>query len=406
MTPGPGLLNKRSGPPASCLVALDGPSLLVDPDLQVGRVGACEGPRIADFGARSGGLVPCALILGRLLMLRPWTLSLITVLTATTLVACGDDKEMTTSDASTGSATDDATDTASSSPTDGTGGTTEEPGTETTNTPTTTPTTTEDPTMSGDTAADGEACTVNDDCASVGCLKWRDLEMGECVAAPAGGNTRVAGTLIDFVTGLPIPGAELRVIGALSALSDPGMATPVLMGTANAMGQVDVTSSEPITEGIGIVGIITGGDYYTTATGIASPTAGVYGPMNGNRDIWAVPTAKLTEWSGYLMADPEIMPSLPLGEAGGVVGFVRDGTGAAKSGAKIISASMGADTKAKVRYLADDGMSFNSDATGTSGIFILVGPGLAERFMVEGGTVEGTAGSAKLAAFVLILTEP
>lgn len=337
-------------------------------------------------------------------MLRPWTLSLITVLTATTLVACGDDKETTTENASTGTATGTATDTATSSPTDGTGGT-EDPATDTTDTPTSTPTTGE-PSTAGDTAADGEACTVNDDCASAGCLKWRDLSDGECVAAPADGNTRVAGTLINFVTGEPIPDAELRVIGALSALSDPGMATPVLMGNANAMGQVDITSTAPITEGIGIVGIVTGGDYYTTATGIASPTAGVYGPMNGNRDIWAVPSAKLTEWSGYLMADADIAPSLPLGEAGGVVGFVRDGTGAAKSGAKIISASMGDATKAKVRYLSDDGMSFNADATGSSGIFILVSPGLAEKFKVEGGTVEGTAGSAKLAAFVLILTEP
>lgn len=339
-------------------------------------------------------------------MLRPWTLSLITVLTATTLVACGDDKN--NSDASTGSSTAPVTDTATSSPTDGsatgTTGTTASSESETTPTTTTTDGTTT--MMGGDTAADGEACSANDDCASVGCLKWRDLEMGECVAAPPGGNTRVAGTLIDFVSGLPIPGAELRVIGALSALSDPGMATPVLMGTANDKGQVDVTSSEPITEGIGIVGIITGGDYYTTATGIASPTMGVYGPMNGNRDVWAVPSAKLTEWSGYLMPDPEFAGLLPLGDEGGVIGFVRDGTGAPKAGAKIISASMGDATKAKVRYLADDGLSFNSDGTGTSGIFVLVSPGLAERFKVEGGTVEGTAGSAKKAAFVLILTEP
>jgi hypothetical protein len=127
-------------------------------------------------------------------MLRPWTLSLITVLTATTLVACGDDKEMTTSDASTGSATDDATDTATSSPTDGTGGTTEEPGTETTNTPTTTPTTTEDPTMSGDTAADGEACTVQ-----------RRLRLGRPARSTAtleagdvrGGARRAATTRVD-----------------------------------------------------------------------------------------------------------------------------------------------------------------------------------------------------------------
>ncbi|WP_293275497.1 hypothetical protein [Nannocystis sp.] len=179
-----------------------------------------------------------------------------------------------------------------------------------------------------------------------------------------------------------------------------------LTTTSEANGQVDVTSTEPLAEGVGVVGVITGGDYYTTATGIAAPTAGVYGPMNGNRDIWAMPAAKLTEWSGYLMADPEIMPSLPLGDAGGVVGFVRDGNGMGKAGAKIVSETNGAATTAKIRYLSDDGVSFNADATGTSGLFVLVSPGLGEHFTVEGGTVIGTAGSAKKAVFVLILTEP
>jgi hypothetical protein len=106
------------------------------------------------------------------------------------------------------------------------------------------------------------------------------------------------------------------------------------------------------------------------------------------------------------MTDPEFTDFLPLGELGGVVGFVRDGAGAAKAGAKIISSDNGDATTAKIRYLADDGMSFNSEMTGTTGIFVLVSPGLGEHFMVEGGTAIGTAGSAKKAVFVLILTEP
>ncbi|MBK9752181.1 MAG: hypothetical protein IPO88_01520 [Nannocystis sp.] len=332
-------------------------------------------------------------------------MSLINVLAATTLVACGDDKNMTdASTGSTGAATSGATDNPTT--TVGTSNATDEA----TTTPTTTlPTTTEGTTMvGGETAADGEACSANDDCASVGCLKWRDLEMGECVPAPAGGNTRIAGTLLDFVAGTPIAGTELRVVGALTvALSaDPATAPPVFTATSEADGQVDVTSTEPLAEGVGVVGVITGGDYYTTATGIAAPIAGVYGPMNGNRDIWALPAATLTEWSGYLMTDPEIMPSLPLGDAGGVVGFVRDGNGMGKAGAKIVSETNGAATTAKVRYLSDDGVSFNADATGASGIFVLVAPSLAEKFKVEGGTVIGTAGSAKKAVFVMILTEP
>ena len=338
------------------------------------------------------------------MMLRPMlNLSLMTVLTATALVACGDDKGTSATDAaSTTAGTEPATTnpTASSTdePTGGTGSGTDEP-------TTTTPTTSTDPTMGGETAADGEACTANADCASQGCLKYRDLEAGECVAAPAGGNTRIAGTLVDFAAQMPVPNAELRVIGALSALSDPANAPPVIMATADASGQVDVVSATAISEGIGIVGIITGGDYYTTATGLASPTAGVYGPMNGNHDIWAVPSAKLTEWSGYLVADADLATSLPLGDKGGVVGFVRDGQGAPKAGAVVVSIK-GASSTAKIRYLAADGLSFTGDATSASGIFVLVAPGLAEKFKVEGGTVEGTAGSAEKAVFVMILTEP
>nr|WP_293183313.1 hypothetical protein [Nannocystis sp.] len=218
--------------------------------------------------------------------------------------------------------------------------------------------------------------------------------------------TRVAGTLIDFSTTAPIPSVELRVIGALSALGDPANATPVAKGNADASGKVDFVSAEALKEGIGIVGIITGGAYYTTATSLASPTAGKYGPMTSTRDIWGVPSAKLTEWSAILTADVDVMPFMPLGGNGGVIGLVRTAADSApKAGAKVLPVN---DTsKALIRYLSDDGLTFNSNATGTSGIFILVNSGLAEKFTVEGNPdLTGTAGSAKGAAFVMILGVP
>lgn len=331
-----------------------------------------------------------------------WTLSLMTALTATALMACGDDKG--TSDATTGTGT-------GTNPTDATDPTAVTDATTTTvsssegtmEVPTTSDATT---TMTGETAADGEPCVANGDCASQACLKYRDLGDGECVGAPAGGNTRIAGTLVDFASGMPVPSTEVRVIGALDALLDPIGTEAKLTLTSDAMGQVDAVSTAPLDAGIGIVGLVGGGDYYTTATGLASNVEGKYGPMNGNRDIWAVPSAKLTEWSGYLMADPDFADKLPLGEKGGVVGFVRDATGAAKAGAKVVSVTNGAATGAKIRYLADDGLSFAGEVTGTSGFFVLVGPALAEKFTVEGSDVEGTAGSAELAVFVMILTVP
>ncbi len=336
-------------------------------------------------------------------MLRPtYALTLLTLLTATTLAACTADKNETdtaTSNETTGDAT------TGTNPTDGSAtGSTTAPGTTTTDATTdTTPTTTM---VGGDTAADGEACVANGDCMSIACLKFRDAEDGTCVAAEPNMVTRVTGTLLDFSTNAPIPSAELRVIGALSALGDPANATPVAKGTSDAAGKVDFVSAEALKEGIGIVGIITGGAYYTSATGLASPTAGKYGPMSSIRDIWAVPSAKLTEWSTILTADVDVMPFMPLGDNGGVIGLVRTaGDSSPKAGAKVLPVN---DTsKALIRYLSDDGLTFNSNATGTSGIFILVNPGLAEKFTVEGSPdVTGTAGSAKGAAFVMILGVP
>ncbi len=90
-----------------------------------------------------------------------------------------------------------------------------------------------DPTASGadtgaDTAADGEACIANGDCTSL---------------APADSATRITGTLLDFATGAPIPDLEVRVIGTLSALGDPGNATPVAKGISGANGKVDFVSA-------------------------------------------------------------------------------------------------------------------------------------------------------------------
>jgi hypothetical protein len=352
-------------------------------------------------------------------MFRPmWSLNLTTAaLACLALTACGGEKTDDTTGADTGSA--DST----SSPGETTG-TPGETGMPTTGEPTTT---TEDPSTTGtasvsttsnestggeestgpvgETAANGEPCLANGDCMSAACEKYRDLEMGVCVDGPGGGNTRMMGTTVDFATLMPVPNTEVRALPALTALMNPTMGEAQLTGTSDADGKLDVVSTMPIEAALGLVGIVQGGDYYPTATGLASPP---YGPMTGNRDIWGVPSAKLTEWSGLLMDDPDFMEAdpdkavLPLGDAGGVVGFVRDTvSGMGVAGAVVVGEK--GPTGATIRYLAEDGLSFTSDMTSPNGIFVLVRPGLAETFMVEGGSSIGTAGSAKGAVFVMIL---
>lgn len=317
-------------------------------------------------------------------------------------VGCGDDKGGSGTDGgSTGSPTTSAGTTGGG--TDGTGGGTGGSSGET-------PTTSAGSSGGNDTAADGEPCMANADCMSLSCVKFTDNQTDAvCEAAPDGGNTRFTGTIFHFVTGAAVPGAQLRVVEALSAIQDPMNAMGLVTATSDAMGQIDVTTTTPLSGGLGMVGLVDGGEFFVTATGLASPTAGKYGPLSSIHDIWGVPSASLTEWSGYLMTDPDmtVQAALPLGTNGGVIGLVRQ-AGAPLSGAVVKPEK---DTSsAVVRYLNDDGMGFGTAMTGTSGIFVLLNPGLAEKFTVEvGGTptgLSGTAGSAMNAAFVLIFNVP
>jgi hypothetical protein len=125
-----------------------------------------------------------------------------------------------------------------------------------------------------------------------------------------------------------------------------------------------------------------------------------------------VSEAELEEWSTLLEGDPDFLDLLPLGDAGGIVGKVRNATsGDPVAGAFVRPLSndvINNDSNAVIRYLADDGLSFTEDGTGTSGVFVVVSPGLGENFgaEVDGSLVHvnpGTGGSASGAVFSLLL---
>lgn len=257
----------------------------------------------------------------------------------------------------------------------------------------------------GGTPVMGE-CEVNADCASEACLEFRDLDPDAvCVEGPGGGRTRFPGTVINFVTGAPLPATDVKIVGALDALLDPVNAVGVVAGSSDAAGIVDLTSEGQVQEGIGVVAVVEGGALFLSLTGVATPMNGVYGPMSANHDLWGVPAATLSAWSALLMKEPALAPHLPLGEMGGSVGLVRDSSGAPVAGAVV--ESVNADSQAKLRYLAQDGMSFNSVATASSGVFVLLGPGLAEKFQVEGvPEASESSGSAGDAIFVMTLELP
>jgi hypothetical protein len=240
------------------------------------------------------------------------------------------------------------------------------------------------------------------------CTIFTDVPLNDdavCGATPEGCATRITATVFDFSTREALAGADVLVAAALQAATNPTGAMALVEGTSGADGRIDVTSAEAISAAIGIVALTSAGGFYLTATGLAAPADGSsYNVGNSIHDIWAVPETDLQNWSDELAMDAAIPPAnLPLGEAGGVVGLVRDAAGLPVAAAEVVSTDAGSG--AFIRYLQDDG-SFTTDRTSDLGIFVIIEPALAEEFevMVDGMVVGGgTAGSANGAIFTLIV---
>ncbi|MGB1701151.1 MAG: hypothetical protein ACPHRO_14430, partial [Nannocystaceae bacterium] len=152
-----------------------------------------------------------------------------------------------------------------------------------------------------------------------------------------------------------------------------------------------------------------GADYYLSSTGLDSAgDMNYYGPGVSLHDIWAIAVADVDGFTALLQADMTFpQDKLPLGDAGGVVGVVRDtATGMPVAGATVVPTAGADNSNAVIRYLNEAQDGFDEVGTGSSGLFVLVGPGLAETFeaVVDGEVVAGaTAGSAAGAVFIMMM---
>ena len=255
---------------------------------------------------------------------------------------------------------------------------------------------------------DGE-CTEHADCPSGYCREFSDAPPDPeslCQDPPAGGSTRFTGTIRDVVTLEPVDGADVAVVGALPALTNPGGAMALVSATTDAEGQFDGTSAGPVMAQLGVVAIVTSAEHFLSVTGIAAPGMdGTYPPGNTIHDGWAVRTDDLESWSAQLAANGANASALPLGEAGGFVVIVRDATTGDPLADATLSSTEGGST-AEVYYLSSDGMGLVSQ-TSDLGIALVLDPGLAEVFTVQvGGAGAGqiTSGTVDGAIFVAGVT--
>ncbi len=264
--------------------------------------------------------------------------------------------------------------------------------------------------------APGDACAANADCESGVCTLFTDVPVNEDAVCgdpittnEMGCNTRVTGTIFDFLTRMPIEGATMRAVGAVSAVSDPDGAPGLITATSGADGRVDGTSELPIIQAFAIVALVDNEGSTITATGLAAPiedgTNDPYPITNGIHDFWSVPTAELDMWSASLAMDAMVpKDKIPLGTQGGVVGLVRDAAGMPIAGATVAPTDAGSE--AVIRYVNPDN-TVNADATTETGIFVIVNSvQFGEDFeaSVDGAVIGGgRAGTAPGLVFTVII---
>jgi hypothetical protein len=268
----------------------------------------------------------------------------------------------------------------------------------------------------GGPGVEGSACTANDQCSSGVCVRFSDAPVdpeAACGGANPGDETacamRFTATVRDISTREPVADADVRVAGALSVLSDPVGADAQASGSTGDDGRVDFTSDAPVGDAIALIALVEAPAAYLTATPVAFPiVASAYGTANDVHDLWLVPSDRLTAWSDALADDLAIPPAwLPLGDAGGVVGLVRDADGLPIAGAVV--SPVDADSDAIIRYVHDDD-GIEAAATGDSGLVIVLGAAQTGEFFEAtlGGESIATGRTASTDSVVvtLVLTEP
>jgi hypothetical protein len=151
-------------------------------------------------------------------------------------------------------------------------------------------------------------------------------------------------------------------------------------------GLFDVTSLQELEEPLGMVGVVEWpGSPYLFLSPLAEPKDGDanrYGPGNDWHDLFVADEESLWIATDILSQEPTFEPIwefLPLGEAGGVVGVVRDAdTGLPLQGVRVQSTFP--QSVAIIRYIDFESWEIGVEVTSPSGLFVILNSGVGEAF--------------------------
>lgn len=236
------------------------------------------------------------------------------------------------------------------------------------------------------TAINGASCMQLEDCVSGFCAVYSHTPTdanGTCQPAPPPGDIHVLGNVRDFMTDELMPNVTIKLGGAIDISQNPTGYPVAETLTSDANGLVDAVLTGDATHLIlGIIAVIEADGYYPTSTGLAKPSAGcgMYEAGIRNPDLKMMKITDMNRLSDLLLAGyPALADSLPLGEKGGVVGLIRDvNSGEAVSGVEIRSANSA--SVAQIYYLNGSRDAFTADLSSSSGVFVILNPGMAEEF--------------------------
>lgn len=242
------------------------------------------------------------------------------------------------------------------------------------------------------TAEVGEPCWELDDCRSGKCEIFRSIpDPGDGVCAEANPTNllTIQTNVRDLETMDNISGVQVDFGAAFTFSINPAGAEPLVSAISDENGFVqaalDTRACTSDALMLGILARVKKSGYYPSLGGLVAPEVnpakGIYPSVLRNHDMLVVPEPLLTRWSQLLAGDQELKPYLPLGEKGGCVVVTRhvtDGSGVA--GAKLLSNTNPQGSKAILRYLDESGDGFNTTGTGSSGIALVLNPGVGENF--------------------------